>query len=254
MTSSASEAFYKSLMSAYQPFPAYPYADPLASYGLHSLKPMPPPMAYPLANYAALPPSAYTGSRAKAVPSSGECRDPYCTSCPPVLGADPKVPGTPSPTPASSARPYVCNWIVGDNYCGKKFPTSDDLLQHLRTHTNLSSSASSSASTEPSHAPPFGAHHHPLLPRNYPTPPLSPLSAARYHPYSKGAAGAAAAAAAANFNFNFPALLSPAGAGAAPPLSAVNAYSSLFHPALAPYYSHLSQIYGHRIGAAPLPP
>jgi hypothetical protein len=40
---------------------------------------------------------------------------------------------------ASSAsqqqRPYICNWIVGDNYCGKKFQNSEELLQHLRTHT-----------------------------------------------------------------------------------------------------------------------
>ncbi|KAK9738494.1 hypothetical protein QE152_g9849 [Popillia japonica] len=45
----------------------------------------------------------------------------------------------PGPVPSSLAyqqlgRPYVCNWIAGDTYCGKRFVTSDELLQHLRTH------------------------------------------------------------------------------------------------------------------------
>ncbi len=30
----------------------------------------------------------------------------------------------------------VCSWTVGGAYCGKRFATSEELLNHLRTHTN----------------------------------------------------------------------------------------------------------------------
>ncbi|XP_031841568.1 zinc finger protein Elbow [Nomia melanderi] len=92
---------------------------------------------------------------------------------------------------AASQLPYVCNWIAGDTaYCGKRFSTSEELLQHLRSHTSMSSSGA--AATDPSAAalsllsPSVGLPPtHPLFSRTYPTPPLSPLATARYHPYGK---------------------------------------------------------------------
>ncbi|XP_026807096.1 zinc finger protein Elbow-like [Rhopalosiphum maidis] len=74
---------------------------------------------------------------------------------------------------AASQLPYVCSWMGADlpSYCGKRFGTSDELLQHLRTHTSDPAAAL------------------PLLQRSYPTPPLSPSAAAavsRYHPYASG--------------------------------------------------------------------
>lgn len=129
------------------------------------------------------------------------CRDPYCTGCQlssHFLGSSAGGKGTcpsgcaqcdgkPGFLPhnsavaavyahaqlaalaAASQLPYVCSWIAGDAaYCGKRFSTSEELLQHLRTHT------SDSLMTPPS-----------VLHRTYPTPPLSPLSTPRYHPYSK---------------------------------------------------------------------
>lgn len=73
---------------------------------------------------------------------------------------------------AASQMPHVCSWVGGDaTYCGKRFLTSEELLQHLRTHTSSETLLNMSA--------------HSLLNRTYPTPPLSPLSTARYHPYSK---------------------------------------------------------------------
>ena len=38
---------------------------------------------------------------------------------------------------AGSSEPYVCNWVSGSAsaYCGKRFANSDDLLNHLRSHT-----------------------------------------------------------------------------------------------------------------------
>ncbi|XP_058788554.1 zinc finger protein Noc-like [Phymastichus coffea] len=89
--------------------------------------------------------------------------------------APPALAGYAAPLPAAVAaaaaaagKPHVCSWVAGDSYCGKRFATSDELLQHLRSHTSLGAEAL-----------------HPLLsPRGYPAPSLSPLSA-RYHPYGK---------------------------------------------------------------------
>lgn len=132
-------------------------------------------------------------------PAGGEtlvpvCKDPYCTGCPlsmssmhnSLLGTCPSgctqcdhqknylasaLSMIPPPHPLSYqlGRPYVCNWIAGESYCGKRYNNSEDLLQHLRTHTTSTSSTESSAM---------------LNPLRYPNPPLSPLSL-RYHPYSK---------------------------------------------------------------------
>lgn len=127
---------------------------------------------------------------------------------------------------AASHLPYVCNWISGDaSYCGKRFSSSEELLTHLRTHTSVNSVSEASALSMLSAStglPPT----HPLLHRTYPTPPLSPLATARYHPYSK------------------PSLL--------PPSLTTSPLSSfpLGHPGLPPYLSPYS-LYGPRLGSAP---
>lgn len=110
-----------------------------------------------------------------------------------------------------------CNWVGPDSsYCGKRFAASDDLFQHLRSeHTgNAIPDAllnASSASTNSLLA---------ALPRAYPTPPLSPLSSARYHPYNKNT-------------------LLPSSAGLLPP-----------HPSLAGYFSPYVTLYGPRMGSS----
>ena len=60
------------------------------------------------------------------------------------------IPGLHSPAPPPpptssagmggppSAGPYICNWMNGRDYCGKRFGTAEELLVHLKTHTNLS--------------------------------------------------------------------------------------------------------------------
>jgi hypothetical protein len=142
----------------------------------------------------------------------------------------------PGPVPAPSplayshqlGRPYVCSWVAGgDSYCGKRFNAPDELLQHLRTHTSLVTAADASS------APMSLLNHHTFLSSaalhraaGYPNSPLSPLSAARYHPYSK------------------PGL--PASLAASP-------YSAFNPTALGPYYSPYS-VYGQRIGAAAVHP
>lgn len=119
----------------------------------------------------------------------------------------------------ASHMPYVCNWIAGDsNYCGKRYSTSEELFQHLRTqHTGsaIPDSMLNSAGIPPTH---------PLFQRSYPTPPLSPLSTARYHPYGK------------------PSLL--------PPSMGPSSLAGLLpHPSLAQYFPPYS-LYGPRLGSA----
>ncbi|KAG8035200.1 hypothetical protein G9C98_001690 [Cotesia typhae] len=205
-------------------------------------------------------------------PAGGEtlvpvCKDPYCTGCQYSMhNAQMMMTGGPCPSgctqcehqkyglamalsslgpmpppslsyPGSltSGRPYVCNWIAGETYCGKRFNTSDELLQHLRSHTSFSggndhaaaASAALLAAGQHSHPPhpllsPSAALHRAAAGGSYPAPPLSPLSA-RYHPYGKPPTGPL-----------------PGSLGASP-YSAFNT--------LGPYYSPYA-IYGQRIGAA----
>lgn len=160
-------------------------------------------------------------------------------------------PGYPSPTSAAAlsvntggsgptgsggaaSRPYMCNWVVGDSYCGKRCNTTDELLAHLRTHTaNLSDPAALALQQQlmplSGIFPPSSLHHHH---RGYPNPPLSPLSGSRYHPYVK------------------PSTL-PAGLPGSP-YSAAAAAAVAFNPAaFGQYYSpYAAALYGQRIGAA----
>ncbi|KPJ03333.1 PREDICTED: zinc finger protein Elbow [Papilio xuthus] len=144
-------------------------------------------------------------ARMKAPGGDLICRDPYCTGCSlsshllksavcPAGCAQCDHAKTPFPLPsghpaaaayahaqlaalaAASQLPFVCSWMAGDSaYCGKRFGTSEELLQHLRSHT---------ASGESSPSLSMLSATHPLLQRTYPTPPLSPLTP-RFHPYSK---------------------------------------------------------------------
>ncbi|CAH2070772.1 unnamed protein product, partial [Iphiclides podalirius] len=212
-----------------------------------------------LAAAAAFPgssPNPYLGYARVKTPAGGEtlvpvCKDPYCTgcqfsvnnhhllmsngSCPAgctqcehqkynlamamALSQQGAAGGLPY---AQLSRPYVCNWIVGESYCGKRFGNSEELLQHLRSHTADGSTPVSATSTQASMLSPLN----PLfttagLRGAYPTAPLSPLSASRYHPYSKAGLPASLAG-------------SPYGA---------------FNPALGPFYSPYT-MYGQRLGAA----
>ncbi|KAG5899688.1 hypothetical protein JTB14_015178 [Gonioctena quinquepunctata] len=211
------------------------------------------------AGYPGAPPGPYLSYARVKTPSGGEalvpvCKDPYCTGCQfsmqnqqlMMSGATGPCPSgctqcdhqkynlamamslvPPGPVPPSSlaysqlGRPYVCNWIAGDTYCGKRFVTSEELLQHLRTHTSgTDPSVSSAASSLLNHSLFSTASlHRP----GYPNPPLSPLSAARFHPYGKP---------------SIPTTLS------ASPFSAFNP------TALGPYYSAAYSMYGQRLGAA----
>lgn len=135
---------------------------------------------------------------------------------------------------------HVCNWMMGSDYCGKRFNSSEELLQHLRTHTSGGESALSAYGSlglsipTPSDLPPglsgylgsSGNISPETLRRMYPTS-ISPLSGSalsnRYHPYK-------------------PALSNmPTGIPSQQSLSS-----------LGPYYSPYS-LYAQRIGAAAVP-
>ncbi|XP_076242833.1 zinc finger protein Noc [Calliopsis andreniformis] len=196
------------------------------------------------------------------------CRDPYCTgcqlnshllansngklasanapgSCPAGCAQCDHKPGTPygalgvaayahaqlAALAAVSQLPYVCNWIAGDTaYCGKRFSTSDELLQHLRSHTSVTTNGAADAAALSLLSPSVGLPPtHPLFSRTYPTPPLSPLATARYHPYGK------------------PSLLSPSLSSLGLPLPPPHPHT----PAgLSPYFPSYSLYGTPRLGAA----
>ena len=104
---------------------------------------------------------------------------------------------------AGPGGPYICNWMNGrEGYCGKRHSSAEELLQHLRTHTNLSTTDSSSAAaaamlnSQSAAAAAAAANMYPPsllaagLHRSYPG--LGSLAAAasgRFHPYGKPGAG-----------------------------------------------------------------
>lgn len=148
-----------------------------------------PPIPYP-SGYTSptIPYSNYMRVKASGTDSFVPvCKDPYCTGC---FSYHNQMLMSPVPCPSGCTqcdhqkfmtmslgymRPYICNWITGDSYCGKRFVTSEELLQHLRSHTSVEG-----ASTGPNALlNPFSMYRSSYLGA------VSPL-AARYHPYSKG--------------------------------------------------------------------
>ncbi|KAH7931961.1 hypothetical protein HPB51_029643 [Rhipicephalus microplus] len=236
------------------------------------------PVGSPLSPYVGYARVKTAGGGTSLVPV---CRDPFCTNCqmsmqsaqlgvcpsgctqcshdrlgqglglnpalmPPGLGSAAGGLGSPLYPGAAAAhsmltRPNVCSWMVGDTYCGKRFSTSEELLQHLRTHTNLSVTDSSAL---------------PLL-----SPSLSVPSAAP--------SGLSAAAAACHLHYStapslttpaglrrtYPTSLSPVGSLSAryhpykPPIPTFpgTPFAPLPHPSLGMYYSPYG-LYGQRLG------
>merc|ERR1719278_2566956 len=62
------------------------------------------------------------------------------------MGRGSPPPSVPTSLASSAALgpggPYICNWMNGRDYCGKRFTSAEELLVHLKTHTNLSASDS----------------------------------------------------------------------------------------------------------------
>ncbi len=154
---------------------------------------LPHPALLDAACFQSSTPSPYLSYTRVKTPTGSEavvpvCKDPYCFSCrftlhgsmgpcpPGCVQCDQKYSAAAAAMLMSNpfnyqyGRPLICNWMSGDQYCGKRFRSSDDLLQHLRTH--------------PSSNDPIALMNH----LRYPTGVVNPLAAAaasRYHPYSK---------------------------------------------------------------------
>lgn len=103
----------------------------------------------------------------------------------------------------SHASPFVCNWISGSEYCGKRFQASEELLQHLRTHTATASEVPPPSLSQLSA---LNCHLHysqassltgSTMNKSYPSslaPSMNSLAASRYHPYSRPLAGLSSSA------------------------------------------------------------
>ncbi|XP_069467083.1 zinc finger protein 503 [Ambystoma mexicanum] len=90
-------------------------------------------------------------------------------------------------------QPHVCNWVSASGPCDKRFPSSDELLSHLRTHTAfsggadklLSSSYPSSSSLASAAAAAMACHMHSPGALALRSPHHAYGLSSRYHPYSK---------------------------------------------------------------------
>jgi hypothetical protein len=212
-------------------------------------------LAAAAAGYPANSSNPYLSYARIKTPTGGEalvpvCKDPYCTGCQYSAHNQQMMMGVPCPPGctqceqqkyglamamsslppnhpfAQMSKPFACNWIMNDGYCGRRFSTTDELIQHMKTHSpNLSDPATaasilaaqqSASLMSPLFYPP-GMHR-----AGYPaTSPLSPLSASRYHPYAK-------------------------------PGSLPASYGS-FNPALSAYYPPYSWMPPQRLGTAAHP-
>lgn len=212
-------------------------------------------LAAAAAGYPANSSNPYLSYARIKTPTGGEalvpvCKDPYCTGCQYSAHNQQMLMGVPCPPGctqceqqkyglamamstlppnhpfAQMSKPFACNWIMNDGYCGRRFSTTDELIQHMKTHSpNLSDPATaasilaaqqSASLMSPLFFPP-GMHR-----AAYPsTSPLSPLSASRYHPYAK-------------------------------PGSMPASYGS-FNPALSAYYPPYSWMPPQRLGTAAHP-
>merc|ERR1712109_276032 len=137
----------------------------------------------------------------------------------------------PATAGANGAGMFICNWNGREGYCGKRHASAEELLQHLRTHTNLSTSDSAiySASAAQSN-----------FQRSYGSALSTMSSASRFHPY----AAAAAAAAAAAKTSALPSSLSALGVPPPPPHMPPGLPPSSYSPAAAS--SLYASLYGVR--------
>ncbi|RWS29018.1 zinc finger protein-like protein [Leptotrombidium deliense] len=173
---------------------------------------------------------AYAAAAAiNSIKAASVCRDPYCKGCqmsaasalnanamscangcngcvhsmhshplqpsflPPSLASFAASPAAANAALQSAARPLVCNWTVAGQYCGKSFATCEELLQHLKSHTNANGSSPSPAAGIPG----FGSYYPPAagLPQSLASisalrsPPNHALDSYRYHPYKPSLPG-----------------------------------------------------------------
>merc|ERR1712038_1959875 len=87
---------------------------------------------------------------ASLMAAAGSSRHPsylYPTGIP-SLASTGMPPLVPNPN-QDSQPPFICNWMSGGDFCGKRFPSGEELMSHLRLHTSSSTASSSGTSTAP---------------------------------------------------------------------------------------------------------
>jgi len=177
------------------------------------------------------------------------------------------APAVPNSGVASGAGTYTCSWVDGAaDFCGMRFNSSDELLQHLRVHASAADPSGASLPPHPAALAALTASF-PLglsssIPRLSPTPlgdvqpPTSgsafgPLphgfspSSSRYHPYKSPSAAPA---------FSSPSGVASLATGLPGSAAAPPGAPPLLPPALAAFYSPYAALYGHRLGAAAVGP
>ena len=66
----------------------------------------------------------------------------------PSLASVGMPPLVPNPN-QDSQPPFICNWMSGGDFCGKRFPSGEELMSHLRLHTSSTIGSSSGTATAP---------------------------------------------------------------------------------------------------------
>ncbi|XP_041363099.1 zinc finger protein Noc-like [Gigantopelta aegis] len=138
----------------------------------------------------------------------------------------------------SAMAPFICNWVCGSDYCGKRFTTSEELLHHLKSHTSSMDALPANLATSYGFGlPPHLSVTHGLYPHAAP-PQLSPNSLRRSYPTSLSPVSSLLAAS------RFHPYKAPLSGG---PAAGTQPYQSM------PSYYSPYGLYGQRIGAAAVP-
>jgi len=163
--------------------PGYPYSLPPGLGG------MPPAMqGFPFGLQSALSGVPSQNHPGMLPPSFLQGLPPTCLPQPPPQPSVATTSSSPSLSVGSS--PYMCSWMQGRDFCGRRFNSSEELMSHLRTHT------ANMGDAPPSLPPPTSAlallQAQAAQLRGQISPPTSsapsslsmpPTSDPRYHPY-----------------------------------------------------------------------
>ena len=106
--------------------PGYPYSLPPGMGGMQAAMP-----GFPFSLQSALPGVPSQGLPGMLPPSFLQGLPPTCL---PQSLSQPSV-TTSSPSLSVGSSPYMCSWMQGRDFCGRRFNSSEELMSHLRTHT-----------------------------------------------------------------------------------------------------------------------
>jgi len=121
-----------------------------------------------------MPPSGSINHSFKPSVGATPCRNLNCTNCTkiphntlqnflhPALvhqcthGSPSYVPIPPAPQTfdgysknSITSKPFICNWVAEGKHCGRGFASSEELFQHLRSHTSLQQQNQNNCETHP---------------------------------------------------------------------------------------------------------